>query len=106
MKNLRELKGINSEKLKHARKEKGWKLKDLSRETGLTESAISLMENNKMSPNVKTARLLAETLNISLDCLMDIPMKDVPEIVDIYNDLSKGNQALLTKIAKLVIDHG
>jgi len=105
MKNLRELKGINSEKLKYARKEKSWKIKDLSRETGLTESSISLMENNKMSPNVKTARLLAETLNISLDCLMDIPMKDVPEIVNIYNDLSKDNQALLEKIALLMVEN-
>ena len=102
MKNLKELKGINSEKLKYARKEKGWKIKDLSRETGLTESAISLMENNRVSPNVKTARLLAETLNISVDWLMDIPIRDVPEIVNIYNDLSNNDQKLLLAIAKFM----
>ncbi len=99
---LKNVEGINSEKLKQARKEKGLKIKDLSQETGLTQATISMLENGKISPNLKTIMVLINILDVSLDWLMDIPMRDMPEIINIYNELNKKNQALLEAIALLI----
>ena len=49
-------------KLKHARLVKGLRLTDLARTTGLSESLISKIENDKATPSLHTFHLLARAL--------------------------------------------
>ncbi len=51
------------------RKKKKYSMDDLAKIAGLSQSTISLIENGKRYPALRTARKLAEALNTSVDNL-------------------------------------
>lgn len=60
-----------SEKLRRARMKKGMNLKTLARQVGCSISLLSLVENGKISPPIKTLSCIAEALDISLKDLFE-----------------------------------
>lgn len=60
-----------SGKLRKARMKKGLSLKALAREVGCSISLLSLIENGKISPPIRTLSCIAEALDISLKNLFE-----------------------------------
>jgi transcriptional regulator with XRE-family HTH domain len=58
------------EKLKELRIEKNWKQDTIANEIGTDNRAISLYENNKISPSIDTVVRIAQVFNISIDYLL------------------------------------
>ena len=65
-------------KIKEIAKEKNIKIVKLSEETGLARSYLYDLINQKSSPNLRTARLIATVLNSTID---EIFPNDSNEIV-------------------------
>lgn len=65
------------EKLKELRIEKNWKQETIAKEIGTDNRAISLYENNKISPSIETVIKIAQVFNVSIDYLLieDYPRK-------------------------------
>lgn len=61
-----------SEKIKHLRVKKGLSLRDLSQKTGIAFSTLSLIENGKTSPRPKTAKAIADALEVDFDEIFKI----------------------------------
>ncbi|MBN1411008.1 MAG: cupin domain-containing protein [Spirochaetales bacterium] len=57
------------EKLREVRERKGLTLKQVAASAGLTESMISQIERNKVSPSIDTLMTLAEILELDFDYL-------------------------------------
>lgn len=57
------------DRLKAARKAKGWTMATLSKKTGLSEGHISWCEQGKFTPKMNTLMYLAEALEVSMDWL-------------------------------------
>ena len=57
------------DRLKAARKAKGWTMATLARKSGVTEGHISHCEYGKFTPRMDTLMWLAEALNVSMDWL-------------------------------------
>lgn len=55
---------------KELRKEKKLSQRDLAKETGISQQAISFWEQNKRTPNMDDCIKLADFYNISLDELV------------------------------------
>jgi len=53
-----------AQKIRYIRKEKGLTIKQLSAQSGLTESSISMIENGKISPSVATLNKIAMALSV------------------------------------------
>jgi transcriptional regulator with XRE-family HTH domain len=58
-------------KLKHARLVKKLRLADVAARTGLSESLISKVENNKTTPSLSTLHVLAKALETNIAALFD-----------------------------------
>ncbi|MDE5549470.1 MAG: helix-turn-helix domain-containing protein [Clostridia bacterium] len=58
------------ELLKEIRLERGKTLKDIERETGISNSNLSRWENNKVVPSILYCEILADYYGISLDELV------------------------------------
>lgn len=54
------------------RKEKGMTQKDLAEKMQVTDKAVSKWERNLSCPDINSIPLLAETLGISVDQLLDV----------------------------------
>ncbi|MBR7063626.1 MAG: helix-turn-helix transcriptional regulator [Treponema sp.] len=59
------------EKLRLAREQKGYTLKIIAEAVGVSESLISQIEHNKVSPAIDTLLALADFLDINLEYLFD-----------------------------------
>jgi transcriptional regulator with XRE-family HTH domain len=57
------------DRLRAARKAKGWTLATLARKTGITEGHISHCEDGKFIPKMNTLMYLADALEVSMDWL-------------------------------------
>ena len=90
--------------LRKLRKGKELSLKQLGNYLGMSESTISLYENNKREPDIATLLKLADYFDVSVDYLLDrenkkeaplpIPMlgKDAQKLLDMYGELDKENK--------------
>jgi len=58
---------ISTASLRSLRIERGWTQLDLAYHSGITPATISRLENGWQSPNLDTAKRLAQTLDVSLD---------------------------------------
>lgn len=72
--------------LKALREQKGLSQEELSKETGLSKSAISMYETGKREPQkLETLEILADYFNVDMNTLLDqkddfIPVLDDPDI--------------------------
>jgi transcriptional regulator with XRE-family HTH domain len=57
------------EKIRSIREKKGMTMKDVGEKAGVTESLISQIERNKVSPAIDTLMAIVETLDIDLEYL-------------------------------------
>lgn len=76
------------EKLRKARQERKMSMKVLAQEIGCSISLISLIENRKISPPIKTLSCIAKTLGISLKDLFE---EDEERVVFEITRKSDGN---------------
>ena len=53
-------------RLRAFRKQKGMSIRSLAKECGISVNTLSLIENDRTSPNVNTLKLLADGLEISI----------------------------------------
>ena len=58
--------------LKYHRKKKGYTQSELSEKTNVTKRTIQRIENNEVSPHLKTVKLLATALDIEVDDLLEL----------------------------------
>ena len=87
--------------LRKLRKGKELSLKQLGNYLGMSESTISLYENNKREPDIATLFKLADYFDVSVDYLLDreskkeasLPVtmleKDAQKLLDMYDEMSK-----------------
>ena len=66
------------EKLKMARERKGYTLKVVASQAGVSESLVSQIERNRVSPAIDTLLSLAEVLDINLEFLFEEYRKKRP----------------------------
>lgn len=78
-----------SKKLRNARMKKKMNMKALAREIGCSTSLISLIENGKISPPIKTLSSIAKALDISLKDLFE---EDEERVVFEITSISEGRQ--------------
>lgn len=57
-------------KLKTARLKAGYTQEQITIETGLTQSQLSKIENNKLEPNIKTLGILIDFYEVSADWVL------------------------------------
>lgn len=57
------------ERLKEARKVKGWSLQDLANKTGLAKYHLYCLEHGRYEPRMMTLLWLAEAFEVSMDWL-------------------------------------
>ncbi len=72
------------EKLRTVRERKGYTLKVVAQRAGVSESLVSQIERNRVSPAIDTLLSLAEVLDINLEFLFDEYRKKHP--VEIIHD--------------------
>lgn len=66
------------EKLRTVREKKGYTLKVVAQKAGVSESLVSQIERNKVSPAIDTLLNLADVLDINLEFLFDEYHKERP----------------------------
>ncbi|NLL99932.1 MAG: cupin domain-containing protein [Treponema sp.] len=66
------------EKLRQVRERKGMTLKSVAQEAGVSESLISQIERNRVSPAIDTLLALTDVLDINLEYLFDEYKKERP----------------------------
>lgn len=93
--------------LRKLRKGKELSLKQLGNYLGMSESTISLYENNKREPDIATLLKLADYFDVSVDYLLDrenkkdaplpVPMlgKDAQKLLDMYDEMGKESKEQL-----------
>lgn len=57
-------------KLKKARNNTGFTQREVSNETGITQSVIARYETGKLEPNIETLGILADFYGVSVDWLL------------------------------------
>jgi transcriptional regulator with XRE-family HTH domain len=58
--------------IKKARIDQGLKQKDLQERTGLSQKYLSQIENDAVDPRVSVLKKIAQALQVSADCLLDL----------------------------------
>ena len=107
------------EKIRTVRERKGYTLKVVAQRAGVSESLVSQIERNKVSPAIDTLLVLADVLDINLEFLIEEYRRERPvqiihsqerrtveEECVIYEELAKptesdGNHSLESYIVKL-----
>ena len=56
--------------IKKIRMDEGFSLRDVAKDSGISPSALSQIENNKISPNLMTLKKIAKSLNVSVISLL------------------------------------
>lgn len=107
------------EKIRAVRERKGYTLKIVAQRAGVSESLVSQIERNKVSPAIDTLLVLADVLDINLEFLFEEYRRERPvqiiraqerrtveEDCAVYEELAKptesdGNHSLESYIVKL-----
>ena len=66
------------EKLRQVREHKGYTLKVVAQQAGVSESLVSQIERNHVSPAIDTLLALADVLDINLEFLFEEYRKEIP----------------------------
>ena len=66
------------EKLRTVREKKGYTLKVVAQKAGVSESLVSQIERNRVSPAIDTLLTLADVLDINLEFLFEEYRRDKP----------------------------
>lgn len=74
------------EKLRKVREHKGYTLKMVARAAGVSESLVSQIERNHVSPAIDTLLALAEVLDINLEFLFDEYRRERPVHIIRYDE--------------------
>ncbi len=98
------------DRLRKCREEKGITLKQIEKDTGLSNGNLSRIERNLGSPSVEIAAILAEYLDVSLDYLArgickfaESYPKDFKELYVIYSELPESDQKILLRFADYLL---
>jgi len=75
--------GTVGEYIRHLRRRKGWNLQELARETGLSYSHLSRLENDKNLPNPKTVCTLVAALDGDMDQMLALAKCLPQEVLDL-----------------------
>ncbi|HPX26320.1 MAG TPA: helix-turn-helix transcriptional regulator, partial [Treponemataceae bacterium] len=90
------------EKLRAVRERKGLTLKTVANQAGVSESLVSQIERNKVSPAIDTLLNLADVLDINLEFLFEEYRKDHPVKVIRCGDRRKikDDEVIYEEVAK------
>lgn len=97
------------ERLKKLREEKGLSLRQVEAATGITNSNLSKIERNRVSPSLDAALLISDYLNVSLDYLTKGIVKyddaggEQTQVLEIYNSLDENNRYALKTYAAFLL---
>lgn len=98
------------ERLRKRREEKDITLKQIENDTGISNSNLSRIERNLVSPSVEIAAILAEYLDESLDYLArgickfaESYPKDFKDLYVIYSELPDSEQKYLLRFADYLL---
>ena len=87
-----------SDKLKYLRKQKHLTQEELSKETGITKSAIGMYESGQREPKFETLEVFADYFNVTIDELLGRETKGGyyidKETAEIANALKEGDGML------------
>ena len=68
--------------LSMARENKGWSLRDLERETGISNALLSQIETGRVKqPGFQNVVKIARALNVKLDTLAQYSVADLKEVL-------------------------
>lgn len=98
------------DRLRKRREEKGITLKQIEKDTGISNGNLSKIERKLISPSVETAAILAEYLDESLDYLArgvckfeETYPKDFKDLYVIYSELPEFDQKTLLRFADYLL---
>ncbi|CCJ33059.1 helix-turn-helix domain-containing protein [Caloramator australicus] len=63
---------VNVKRIKEIRIKKGWTIRDLGERAGINYAIVSKLENGKSSPRPKTAKAIADALEVDFDEIFKI----------------------------------
>lgn len=98
-----------SEKVKAYREEKGWNQGELAKKTGLTQGAISQIENKKRMPSLLVLKKIGSVFNTSVEKLIGEPiyenvdeerLREFYERYQMIDELSEEKQKVVLDILK------
>lgn len=90
------------EKLRQVREHKGYTLKVVAKKAGVSESLISQIERNHVSPAIDTLLTLADVLDINLEFLFEEYRKERPVQIVRHNERAtvKEDEIIYEELAK------
>lgn len=98
-----------ADRIKEARKAKHLTQADLGKQIGIAASTIDCYETGKRSPCISQIKLLAETLEVSSDWLMEtavtISENEHDELIYIYDSMNKTGQDAFMAMARGLAVH-
>jgi transcriptional regulator with XRE-family HTH domain len=78
---MEDAQGVLGVRLRQAREAHGWTMHELARRSGLKTSIISRLEAGKQpGAHSETLKILAETLGVSADYLLEVQRKKSPSV--------------------------
>ena len=105
------------EKLRTVREKKGYTLKVVAQKAGVSESLVSQIERNRVSPAIDTLLTLADVLDINLEFLFEEYRRDKPvkiirkderrkvEEEDVlYQELAKPSEEIDSDLVDRILD--
>lgn len=90
------------EKLRQVREHKGYTLKVVAQQAGVSESLVSQIERNHVSPAIDTLLTLANVLDINLEFLFEEYRKERPVQITRHNErpIVKEDEIIYEELAK------
>lgn len=98
-----------SERISKMRRQHGWKQQELAERAGITQGALSQIENGKRAPTLLVLRKLAKAFELSVEVLVEVPKYEYtnePAIRDFYqryqiiNELTDDDQQMILDMVK------
>lgn len=88
-------------KLRDYRKDKGFTTYQLGQKAGISQSTISDVENNKVSPTVDTLAKILQALDVSLGSFFEF--KDLsPSVLRLIKNSDRLNEQQINKINEMI----
>ena len=98
--------------LKRARKAKRWTQLELAERSGVSQQAISFIENGRNSPSESTIRLLADALGVSVTDLLEDQEEKTPSLqpdearlLNMYRKLPQGAREIALNQMQSLFDY-
>lgn len=110
---------VNGNRVKMLRNEKKLTQQDLSKKIGVSKSALSQIENNKITPSRETVSALSHVLDVTSDFILGLSeyreldkeessevRKEMNVLTEKIEKLSEERQRLLIDMMKAIVDTG